>query len=237
MSKVILHVGEAKIKVDVNQMVSLTDIWKAAQVAGMGANKSAPKDWIRYSGAQFIGVVAEKLKVVSAHLFSIHKGRYGGTFAHPQIALAYASYLDPRLEHQINTTYTRAISGDVTLADEIVDRAKPEDQVKHLMRTAGVVQRKEFTKALVGHEVDGKGIGICTNSIYTGLFDACAAELRKARNLPEKANVREHMTVQEIIQTAHAEMIAIRNMDATRSRGTRECASVCEQAARKVASI
>lgn len=238
MSKAILQVGTVKIKINDSQMVSLTDIWKAAQAEGKATGKMEPKQWSRRDiGVDAIEAAAKSLKVPVSHLYIVTRGKHGGTYAHILIATAYASYLHPDLATEINTTYLRALSGDVTLADEIVDRATPEDQVKHLMRTAGIVQRKQFTKVLTAHEVDGKGIGICTNAVYTGLFNACAAELRKIKNLPEKANVRESMTVQEIIQTAHAEMIAVRNMDATRSRGTRECAHVCEQAARKVASL
>ncbi|MEN6621109.1 MAG: KilA-N domain-containing protein [Smithella sp.] len=238
MGKNILQVGSAKIKTNENDMVSLTDIWKAAQVDGKAIGKMEPKQWSRRDiGSEAIVSVAKSLNVPVSHLYNVTRGKQGGTYAHILIATAYASYLHPDLATEINNTYLRAVSGDVTLADEIVDRATPEDQVKHLMRTAGVVQRKQFTTALANHEVNGKGFGICTNSIYTGLFDACAAELRKAKNLPEKSNVREHMSLQEIIQTAHAEMIAVRNMDATKARGTNECALVCEQAARKVASI
>lgn len=238
MSKHILQVGSAKIKTNENDMVSLTDIWKAAQVTGQASGKLDPRTWKqRDVGSEAIDSAAKSLNETVSHIYNTARGSNGGTYAHILIATAYASYLHPDLATEINATYLRALSGDVTLADEIVDRATPEDQVKHLMRTAGVVQRKQFTTALANHEVTGKGFGICTNAVYTGLFDACAAELRKAKNLPEKASVREHMTVQEIIQTAHAEMIAVRNMDATKARGTTECAQVCEASARKVASI
>ena len=224
------------IKQDKDGLYSLNDIFQQAVDRGIADGKVDPRTWVNRDGKQLIAY-AKNHNATNRHIIKASRGKGGGTSAVPEICLAYAEYLSPKLHMEVNQTFLRAQSGDVTLADEIVDRAKPEDQIKHLMRTAGVVQRKMFTGALVKHEVDGKGIGVCTNSIYTGLFDNCASELRKLKNLPEKANVREHMTVQEIIQTAHAEMIAVRNLEATRARGTRECSAVCEQAARKVASI
>lgn len=237
MSKHVLQVGSVGIKTNSDGMVPLTDIYQAAVSAGMAEGKVNPKDWQRREGKELVEFASSSLNGTDRPIIKSARGKGGGTYGEANIALAYAKYLSPELHYQVNETYLRAKSGDVTLADEIVDKAKPEDQVLHLMRTAGKVQRKQFTGSLVKHEVDGKGIGVCTNAIYTGAFNACASELRKIKNLPEKANVREHMTVQEIIQTAHAEMIAVRNMDATRARGTRECARVCEDAARKVASI
>lgn len=225
------------IKADKDGLFSMTDIYRQAQERGLSEGKRSPSDWSRESGKEIIDFAKENLNARKTGIIKTTRGKGGGTLAVPEICLAYAKYLSPELHMEVNQTFLRAKSGDVSLADEIVDRASDEDQVLHLMRTAGKVQRKHFTGALSKHEVDGKGYAICTDAIYTGAFNACAKELRKLKNLPEKTNVREHMTVQEIIQTAHAEMIAVRNMDATKARGTTECAQVCEAAARKVASI
>jgi len=238
MSKHILQVGTAKIKTDENDMVSLTDIWKAALAVGKADGKMEPKQWSKRDiGTDAIESTAKSLKVPVSHLYKTVKGKYGGTYAHILVATAYASYLHPDLATEIRATYLRAVSGDVSLADEIVDRAKPEDVQKHLVRTAGIVTRNEFTATLGQHGVHNHGFGTCTNAIYVPILGGTAAELRELRNLPAKSNVRTTMSAQEIILTAHAEMIATRDIKSTRAYGNDDCTNVCTRAAKRVASL
>ena len=69
--------------------------------------------------------------------------KYGetGTFGHWQIALAYAKYLSTDLEMHMNEVYMRYQAGDVTLADQIADKAGPEAQEWLLKSIAKKVQR------------------------------------------------------------------------------------------------
>ncbi len=69
-----------------------------------------------------------KQYAVDNGMLKITKGRDGATFTHWQIALAYAKYLSPELHMHVNEIYMRYRSGDVTLADEIADKATPEEQ-------------------------------------------------------------------------------------------------------------
>lgn len=175
------------IKADKDGLYSLNDIYQQAVDRGLADGKQSPYEWQRREGKNIIDY-AKSVNAANCRIIKAARGKGGGTRAIPEICLAYSKYLSPALHMEVNQTFLRAKAGDVTLADEIVDRATPE-------------------------------------------------ELRKIKNLPAKANVREYMTVEELIQTAHAEMIAVRNMDATKARGTNECAAVCEAAARKVAAI
>jgi hypothetical protein len=63
-----------------------------------------------------------------------------GTFGHWQIALAYAKYLSTDLEMHMNEVYMRYQAGDVTLADQIADKAGPEAQEWLLKRIAKKVK-------------------------------------------------------------------------------------------------
>lgn len=81
------------IRVD-QEMVSLTDMWKAG---GSPPNKR-PTEWVRYAGAEFVEFIGENLKVGNAHVEAIRVVRGGNaaaTWAHWQIAMAYAKYLSP----------------------------------------------------------------------------------------------------------------------------------------------
>ena len=89
-----VQLGDIQISKDKfkdNELVNLTNAWKAA---GRPENKE-PKQWKRKSGREFIETLTKKLKVPSEHLWNSVPGRYGGTFAHWQVFLAYAKYLSP----------------------------------------------------------------------------------------------------------------------------------------------
>lgn len=254
MSKHVLQVGNVSIKMDKDEMVSLSDLFAAAKATGMASGKLEPRQWampprekksgtsgkVSISGGpgwQFIEFASKMLNRDAATVYKTVRGKQGGTYGDIQIALSYAKYLSPSLHYAVNETYLRAKSGDVTLADEIVDKAKPEDVQKHLIRTASKVTRNEFTSTLGRHGVRNAGYGQCTNAIYRPLLGGDATAVREQRNLPAKANVRESMSAQEIILTAHAEMFAARDIVATRANGNDDCINVCERAARRVASI
>lgn len=242
------------IKQNAEGLISLTDIFHAALKAGMADGKLEPKKWAQkpYSkksgstgnsstsggpGVEFIDFVAENLKVNAADVYKSTRGRGGGTFAHWQIALAYAKYLSPQLHMQVNEIYLRAKSGDITLADEIADKAPAEKQEELLLRLASKVTRNQFTSILGSHGVRNAGFAQCTNAIYIPLLGGKASEVKASRNLPAKSNLRANLDAEELIKTAHAEIIAKHNIVKVNARGNDECAYECERAAKRVASI
>lgn len=72
------------------EMLSLTDMWKAA---GSPANRE-PFNWSRFEGKGFIESVARDQNLIGTQVLDKKAGRGGGTFAHWQIGMAYAQYLD-----------------------------------------------------------------------------------------------------------------------------------------------
>ena len=82
------------IKFDDEQKVSLTDLWKAVG----GTRSQSPNNWISLPESQkFVQAVARKLNTGLSCILETTRGRTGGTYAHWQIALAYAKYLSPEL--------------------------------------------------------------------------------------------------------------------------------------------
>lgn len=81
------------------EMSSLTDLWKAA-----GSNKDkTPNDWCNIeANKQLIETVASIYNTAVDGIIKSKKGKGGGTWAHKQIALAYAKYLDPKLHVMVN---------------------------------------------------------------------------------------------------------------------------------------
>lgn len=91
---------------DRNEMLSLTDMWKAA-----GEDpQMAPAKWRELPQAQaFIGHVTDIIG--KSDIIVASRGRTGGTFAHWQIGLAYAKYLSPEFHMWCNTVVRERMEG------------------------------------------------------------------------------------------------------------------------------
>lgn len=230
----IIQYRNKKIRHDSNQLISLTDLWDAA---GHPEGKHYPADWKRFAGKQFIESVAKNLNLLPAQVYKTTRGKGGGSWAHWQIALAYAKYLSDDLHMHVNEVYMRYRSGDVTLADEIADKASPKDQEWLVKRVAGKVKRRRFTDILQEHGVDGKGFGKCTNAIYLPLLGGTARDVKTMRNLPQRASLRDAMDVDELVAVAFAEMASTKQISKVQAYGVEPCARLCSDTAKKVAEM
>ncbi|CAH1661631.1 KilA domain-containing protein [Hyphomicrobiales bacterium] len=109
---------------DKNEMLSLTDMWRAA-----GADEARrPANWARKEGKEFIAYASEILNMPLGHIQTQRGGSgsgRGATFAHWQIALAYAKYLSPEFHMWCNSVVRERMEGrrqpgiPAELADEI----------------------------------------------------------------------------------------------------------------------
>lgn len=249
-----LIIGGSQIRTNEAGLVSLNDIYSAANAAEQADGKHDPRQWARKPfarksgtsgkvsesggpGWDFIETVAGALNVRSEHIMKTQRGKGGGTFAHWQIALAYAKYLSPQLHMQVNEVYARVKAGDVSLAEEIADRASPADQERHARRMAGKVARSRLTSTLACHGVNGKGFADCTNAIYRPIMGGKKSEICAARGLPAKTNMRDVMDLEQLTRTALAEILAKKRIERFNVRGNALCANECETAARSVAAI
>lgn len=251
-----ITVANKVIRCDGAGLVSLTDLYSAASAVGMSSGKLDPREWARSPRAKtsgttgkasisggpgwdFIATVAGTLNVDAAHILKATRGKGGGTYAHWQIALAYAKYLSPELHMQVNEVYARAKSGDVTLADEIADKASPEQQAWLAKRMNSKIARSKLTTTLASHDVVGRGFGDCTNATYKGLFNGTKKEICAASGVEYKKgkSLRDLMSVEDLIATSMAEMVAAKQIDKFNVRGNAACADECERSARKVAGL
>ncbi len=101
-------------------LISLTDLWKAAG----GEERNKPVHWLKAEPNQkFIKHLAEVSQSNPAYFVQTRRGGTNpGTFAHWQIALAYAKYLSPELHMAVNEVFMRYKAGDPKLAEEVIDR-------------------------------------------------------------------------------------------------------------------
>ena len=100
----------ATVRVDAENLVCITDIYKIAIERGLDGGKNNPYDWSRperkvksgstgkiddvtSSGRQFIDFVAKKYGKSRSDVYKATRGKGGGTYAHKDIAIEYAMYL------------------------------------------------------------------------------------------------------------------------------------------------
>ena len=93
------------------EMLSLTDMWKAA-----GSDPSRrPAEWLRSAEAtRFIEFLAETVTMGNSHsdlVVTLNGGKKPGTFAHWQIAMAYAKYLSPAFHAACNVIVRAHMEG------------------------------------------------------------------------------------------------------------------------------
>lgn len=255
LSAPLLIIGGQPLKTNTEGLLSLTDLYQAACRQGWADGKLEPKGWAQTPrakksgssgktsvsggpGRDFIDFVAENLKVDAATIYKAVRGKHGGgTFAHWQIALAYAKYLSPALHMQVNDVYARYKTGDVTLAAEIADKAKPADAAWLAKRVQSTVVRNELTSTLAAHGVAGKGFADCTNAIYKNVLGGKKSEVCAARGLRKSTNLRNVMNTEQLIATSMSELVAAKRIDRNNDRGNHVCTLTCNTAAANVMAL
>lgn len=212
-------------------MPSLTDLWKEA---GSPSNKS-PYDWkITDSGKTFIATAAKILNTVLNRIIKTSKGKGGGTFAHPQIAVEYAQYLDPKLAVYVNELFLNPEAATNHAVAIWERKGKSKSWISE--RMTGVIARKEFTDTLKVHGVAGIGYKNCTDGIYTSLWGGGADKVRLKKGLPEKANTRESMSELELAAVRLSELLAKESIENLNARGNEQCKNICEKSSKCIAS-
>ncbi len=139
-----------------DEMMNLTDMWKAS-----GKNDDyKPARWVRQADAsKFIESVAKNEKVLVEHLFRITRGRHGGTWAHWQIALAYAKYLSTELHMFVNEVFRGYMTADKHMASDMTGRMVDQDKAD-----VAVVATEQITDVGQAGRVY-KGAGFSAQSI------------------------------------------------------------------------
>jgi hypothetical protein len=229
MNKEIAFFNGVQVSRDKNGNVSLTDLWRA----NGGIDTKTPNKWQKTDVAQaFIRATEKFLKGIPGSFILSKKGKGGGTFAHPQIALEYAQYLSPELAVMVNQVFFERIEEEKN-PELILDRAiatykkkgKSDEWITE--RLTGKATRKAFTDTLAKHGVKGVGYRDCTNAIYDKMFGGDAEQTREKKNLPVSANLREYMTEAELAATRLTELIAKENIEKHNLKGNKACEYEC----------
>lgn len=229
------------IRQDAHGRISLTDLWKAA---GSGRKKK-PTDWFSRESTQELLAMAKELitpKLGQLELVASAAGRYGGTYAHRTLALSYAKWLSPALHLAVNQVFFERQAEEKN-PDLILDRAEAsyrrrgftEGQIR--ARFQGKATRNRLVSVLAAHGVQQEGYRLCTNATYTPLWGGSASTIRQRKNLPARANPREHMSEKELVSLHLAELLAAESIEQKNTHGNQRCATECFLASQSVARI
>lgn len=93
----------------------------------------------------FVESLAKNLNMVSAHVIEAKRGKGGGTWIHPLLAIKLAEWLSPDFEVFVKQTFAAYLKADMALADSIVERS---DDLEAIIRhnTKSVSRQKQLEK-------------------------------------------------------------------------------------------
>lgn len=252
--------GDIQVRNDAQGFISLTDMWIAS---GTPDGKQNPYEWSRAPrakksgssgktsitggpGHKFIEFIAKELNTGADRIYKTTRGKFGGTWAHWQIALAYAKYLSPEFHAWANQVVKDRIEEDhspdigITRSRERAienwrKQGKSDEYIAARMK--GIEVRNGFTGTLKDHNVSGAGYGICTNNIYQPILGGSAVDIRKERGLPQKANLRDNMSSVELGGVMFAEILAADKINREGRQGNGSCAAACLGAGMNIKSV
>lgn len=177
-SKGLVYNGTA-IK-DRGEMLSLTDMWGAA---GSPDNKR-PAEWARKEGASFIEFVADSHNMAHSHIIKSQRGKGGSTFAHWQIALAYAKYLSPEFHMWCNSVVRSVMEGKRGIAAGLT--AEDRSAIGGIVKACtGLVVREQIERILPSL-IEPMLIARLAESAYLLRSGKTAKQIWDAANLPPK---------------------------------------------------
>lgn len=159
-----------------DEMLSLTDMWRAAGAV----EAQRPANWARKEGAPFIEAVSVSLNVPEGHIYRAVRGKNGGgTWAHWQIAFAYAKYLSPEFHIWCNEVVRAHMVGRAAPSRQSLDENARE-------AIGGIV------KAVVGKMMK-EGLAELVPSMVTAALSAdprvAVGEFVSVRQLLDEAKV------------------------------------------------
>ena len=103
-------------------------------------------------------------------------------------------------------------------------------------RTDGQIIRHAYTDTLKSHGVVDNGYAICTNAIYRPIFSCTASNLRKIRNVTSSGNLRDNMSIVELMTVSLSEALASEGIERKDAYGNIQCANISEIAATHIAN-
>ncbi len=219
---------------DDQRLINLTQMWKASDSPVNGS----PYEWKRYAGKVFIDKLAESLNTGESRVIRSGRGRGAETFAHWQIALAYAEYLSPafhRFVHNVFRNHVEQEQRPVIRPNRNVSRLKRlgRDDKWIEGRVNGIGSRHSLTDEIRDHNCridrNGNPYAIATAHMTVQVVGQAPSEIRKAKGLPKSALTRDYLEHHELVAISFAESQAAIAIRSENPEGNVECIEVCDR--------
>jgi hypothetical protein len=220
-----------------DKLINLNQIWKASSES----ITRDPRHWLESGDVKkFIEQLTKELNVGIFDILKTKRGKGGGTWAHWQIALAYAKYLNPELHIAVNNWAMRFLEEERNPelgVNRAVKNWKKQGKSQQWIeaRVKRVVTRHEFTDTLKEHGCEGYDYAKCTNAIYEPLLGGTAIEIKQQRGITK--NLRDNLSRKEIAMIDLAEIIAEEEIEEKNLQGGYQCKSACVGAGNKIKRI
>jgi hypothetical protein len=230
------------------ESLSLTDLYRTA---GSPLNKE-PGQWLRLPDTQhFVEFQCTLLNMGKAHIIQARKGRYGGTWAHWVVGIKYAAYLNKQLENDVIRAWRqlKTEERDPDLAADmsfqrvknfyIDQRGYDECAAEEIAaeRLMSKVVRNLLTREWKRRGARARDYGHLTNAGYLGLFKQTAADMRVTRGLPPKTNMRDHLTLSELVQTCLHEVLTRDRLRKDNLRGAHDMSNLSHDIGKQLSPV
>ncbi len=225
---------------DDQRLINLTQMWKAS---GSPENRS-PYEWKRYAGTVFIDELAKSLNTGKSRVIRSGRGRGAETFAHWQIALAYAEYLSPAFHRFVHEVFREKIEQDqrpVIRPNRKITTYKRRGKDDKWIETRidGIGSRNTLTDAMRDHYCqvgrDGNPYAEATNRITNHVLGRTPKEIRESKGLAKSARTRDFLDRHELVRLSFAESEAEILINTEDANGNVQCIDACDRAGHFVA--
>lgn len=157
---------------------------------GLNSFWMSPKKWIEATGA--IGIFSKS-------------GRYGGTYAHQDIAFEFGTWISPRLKLYLITEYKRLKEDESQrfLGEQKWSLRRELSKLNYSIHSEAV---KEFLipKLLRGKKIEGSVYASEADLLNMAVFGMTAREWQQANPLI-KGNMRDHATLEQLLILSNLE--------------------------------
>lgn len=235
--KVAFRFGEVDVTADGDRLINLTEMHKAS---GASENRN-PYEWSRKEGSGFIEDLARNLNTPKNRIWKSKRGKHlGGTWAHWQVALAYAKYLSHEFHRFVNEAFREWAEekADPGLKIERGLRAfekagKTQEWIER--RFHGIGTRNTLTGTMADHNCKVNGpndnpYAEATRSIALSVTGQTPKEFKESRGLHANAITRNHYDSEQLVLTDAAELLATRLIKTDSADGNKPCVECCRRA-------
>lgn len=222
------------------RMINLTEMWRAA---GSPSEKN-PNDWRSLPEARkFINHIGLRYNTGKSGIIRAERGRGKSTWAHWQIAVAYAKYLSPDFHAYVNEAFKEWAEekNDPGLKIErgiegFRKRGYSSEWIA--ARLDGITARKALMSTLGDHNCKTVGkdnpFAEATRAITIAVVGQSPREIKQAKGLAKSASTRDSLDELELAGLRYAEIAARHLIQKERAIGNKECVERCERAGKAV---